>query len=126
MSDTTPGGWPDAARPGYPQNPEQSGYHWLCRKGAPYPAVSVFPVFWDAAEQHFQGVRPLPHEHLDYLGPCHTPAEVAALVEAARRDAFAEARDAASDATQGAVEEMSECSRIKQAVDAAIRARGDA
>jgi len=28
MTDTNPGGWPDAARPGYPANPERDGEEW--------------------------------------------------------------------------------------------------
>jgi hypothetical protein len=29
MTDTNPGGWPDAARPGYPANPERDGEHMM-------------------------------------------------------------------------------------------------
>jgi hypothetical protein len=64
-----------------------------------------------------------------YLGPCHTPAEVAALVEAARR----EEREACAEAAR-CVPIPEDCcafeahGRISAALEACmrIRARGDA
>lgn len=75
---TTPGGWPDAARPGVPMNPERTGPHWLKTDEG-----DLFVGHWDAQDQMWFACDESDH----YLGPCHTPAEVAALVEAARREA---------------------------------------
>lgn len=65
---------------GVPQNPERDGWHWLLRLAGEKPGV----WFWDADAQ---GWRPalLAEDfvkHLTYLGPCLTPAEVAAAVQA--------------------------------------------
>ena len=91
MTDTqNPGGWPDAARPGVPMEPNESRYHWLARKGTSYPGVACFPSFWNAADEDFPGVRDAA-ERFDYLGPCPLPAEVEAEKVAARREALEEA-----------------------------------
>ena len=87
MSDTTPGGWPDAARPGVPMNPERDGWHWV--RWAGYEPGMEFTAFWSSGGwdddwAHLAGDRQA-HRYI-YLGPCHTPAEVAAQIEAARRD----------------------------------------
>ncbi len=92
MSGTIPGGWPD--KPGVPMNLERDGWHWFGWGDREMPA------YWDATKQEWiQGglccggscsaeyaasdtFRP----RIRYLGPCHTPAEVAALVEAARAE----------------------------------------
>ena len=88
MTDTNPGGWPDAARPGYPANPERDG-----------PCVlrdldgAEHDVFWNARHQQYEW------SHDGWLTPAnatefgwrlvkqdrlYTEAEVAALVEAAK------------------------------------------
>jgi hypothetical protein len=68
-----------------------------------------------------------------YLGPCHTPAEVAAQVEAARRDEREANITACRKAVPRAHTYASENADIYRAGDAArdmciaaIRARGDA
>lgn len=79
-----PGGWPDAARPGVPQNSERDGWHWLHHP----EDLRHVPTPWDAAHAAWcsggmhspQGVVDLGYR---YLGPCLTPAEVAAREAAA-------------------------------------------
>lgn len=88
-----PGGWPDAARPGVPMEPNESRYHWLARKGTSYPGVACFPSFWNAADEDFPGVRDAA-ERFDYLGPCLLPSEVAAREAAARREGIEAALNA--------------------------------
>jgi hypothetical protein len=90
--DTIPGGWPDAARPGVPQNPERDGAHWL-QITSPEDSVMIAAT-WEAGLWSYPSVDQdyAPEElarlgdAVRYVAPCHTPAEVAALVEAARRE----------------------------------------
>ena len=144
MTDTNPGGWPDAARPGYPANPERDGEHmmeWTDEHGRVWREVWKWrtdskPPLW--LRPNFTG-GPYGYEpkHLTapiyasirYLGPCHTPAEVAALVEAARR----EEREANAEAARCVPIPEDACAaeahgRISAALEACmrIRARGDA
>jgi hypothetical protein len=89
-------GWPDASKPGVPMNPERDGWHWLEVRGLP-----ARPHFWRHKVLQPDGSGPVGlwldlHDgrsaasmattHL-YLGPCFTPAEVAAR-EAARAEAM--------------------------------------
>jgi hypothetical protein len=85
MTDTSTGGWPDAARPGYPQNPERDGWHWLGDDRRPQPVLwlAEFASWADGTMHSPQSVVGLGFR---YLGPCLLPSEVAAQVEAARRD----------------------------------------
>jgi hypothetical protein len=143
MTDTTPGGWPDAARPGYPLNPERDGWHWLRHEDASFctPVEWRHPCGWVA-----NGVPMLPNEVqkfvvdcCQYLGPCHAPAEVSAQVEAARRDALEEAARVVEAepefpgraplvmwAVPTALTARSICRATKRNAAGAIRARGDA
>jgi hypothetical protein len=137
MTDTTPGGWPDAARPGYPQNPDVERWHWLRRKGS---STAEAWLWTDGYEGEFRwwtdddGDPEDMARQFDYLGPCHTPAEVAALVEAARREERREEREACAQvvlrgqtvllAGIGPVDGYPWDTAAKAA--AAIRARGDA
>lgn len=94
--------WPDMTKPGVPLNPERDGWHWLetaeghllpynwcpageCERGR-WPARWLFDI---EAEIDPRTCR--------YLGPCLTPAEVAAQVAAAaqamREAAKAKARE---------------------------------
>ncbi len=121
-------GWPNPERPGVPANPTESRWHFLVRKHAPFPEVSSFPVYWACCDQAFEGVANNT-DAFNYLGPCLLPAEVAALVEAARREereACAEMVrvwpvDAAAD-----VYSIWEISERDDEIAAAIRARGAA
>jgi hypothetical protein len=83
MTDTNLGGWPDAARPGYPLHPERDNWHWV--NGTPRKWEA-----WDDGGAWIIGdgfLRAADFGHRIYQGPCHTPAEVSAQVEAARREA---------------------------------------
>jgi hypothetical protein len=86
-TDTTPDGWPDAARPVYPKNPEQSGMHLLRSRLTGH----LTGWYWNATTGRFH------HEHITlgrtalleryvYEGPILLPSEVAAQVDAARRE----------------------------------------
>jgi len=97
MSDTTPGGWPDASKPGVPMHPERDGVHWL-QITSPEDSVMIAAT-WEAGLWSYPSVDQdyAPEElarlgdAVRYIGPCHTPAEVAALVAAARREGEAAA-----------------------------------
>jgi hypothetical protein len=99
MTDTTPGGWPDAARPGYPLNPERDGWHWLLWADE---TTRPCPRLWSASQNGWvvwsTGGIAFPSEAIIYcqiyIGPCHTPAEVEARIEAARREGAAKEREA--------------------------------
>jgi hypothetical protein len=141
MTDDTPGGWPDAARPGYPLNPERDGWHWvMMREGVPFRPRACF---WDASRPGWAvpGSAKLREDagpEWRYLAPCHTPAEVSAQVEAARREereACARIFDKHGAASQKLadmrVSEQDNVTWQAHADDmreyaAAIRARGDA
>lgn len=90
MTTPNPNGWPYPDRPGVPLHPEQdTSGHILLVDGE----LDVYR--WVAANQFFvdgRGLWVTPHELTQgvdkYLGRMHTPAEVASLVEAARREAF--------------------------------------
>lgn len=94
MSD--PNGWPDASKPGVPKNPERSCTHrlafpsgehdWLWRAG--------LRPFWVTHTGRLVEPAELPSFRARYLGSCLTPAEVAALVAAARREGAEAMRDA--------------------------------
>jgi hypothetical protein len=85
MSD--PNGWPDPQRPGVPLNPERDGAHMLRRKGAD----RLRQFFWSAGTD-WDAMTPVRAAYdFCYEGPCLAPAEVAARVAEARRDALREA-----------------------------------
>jgi hypothetical protein len=90
MTDTTPGGWPD--KPGVPMNPERDGWHWVRGRA---PNEEPYPMHWSCHPAGFRWWSDIQWrecaaaQHWSYLGPCHTPAEVAAQVEAARREGAA-------------------------------------
>jgi hypothetical protein len=81
MTDQT--GWPDASKPGVPLNPEKSGWHWLsCRHLSNTPT----PHEWVADDGYWVlGEGEEITDGYSYLGPCHTPAEVAAMLAEAER-----------------------------------------
>jgi hypothetical protein len=83
MTDTT---WPDPARPGVPLNSERDGWHWvLVAHGVGHPFPMLWAAdgrMWDAGDAGWvlaEDIAP----RWRYLGPCLTPAEVAARVAAA-------------------------------------------
>jgi hypothetical protein len=95
-----PNGWPDASKPGVPLNPERDGWHWVLQD------TYGFPVRWDAAAEAWHTrTFILPHvfaELRDYLGPCLTPAALAAALVKAKREGMEEAAKIA-DAHAGRV-----------------------
>lgn len=71
-----PGGWPDAARPGVPANPERDGWHWLqFNDDRPIPLAWIAEIdAWASGAAYTpEGVVELGWR---YRGPCLTPAEV--------------------------------------------------
>lgn len=76
--------WP-TDRPGYPLHPERDGWHWL-----KYPEdLRPFPSVWNAELQGWpSGALHSPQGIVDlgfaYLGPCPTPADLDAAVQAER------------------------------------------
>ena len=99
---TDPNGWPDASKPGVPLNSERDGWHWVC--GLPSQWVAELAMW--RGEGGFM-LRPETWRALPYGGPCHTPAEVAALVAAGQeRGVKRAARIArAADDVEGACKE---------------------
>ena len=86
MADTqNPGGWPDAARPGVPEKPERDGWHWLETGRGKALACYWHEQHWTTPVGDF-ALRPELVLDWRYLGPCLTPAEVAAREAAARRE----------------------------------------
>jgi hypothetical protein len=84
-------GWPD--KPGVPLNPERDRWHWRrSSKVGSKPSAT----WWCASERVWQD-GPMTYVTVNiasqdyYLGPCLTPAEVAARVTQAKRDALEEA-----------------------------------
>ncbi len=124
-------GWPDVSKPGMPLNPERDGWHWLHHpedlRPIATPWVAEISAWCSGAAYSPQGVVELGFR---YLGPCLTPAEVAALGKAWRRDgmeeaakiadAFGSAEHAAHDLRAGTFPKKSE---VNVAIAAAIRAR---
>ena len=118
MTDSNPGCWPDASKPGEPANPERTAPHWF-RTPEGHDVIvwrhcEATSMWWD---------RPVQEMGFTYIAPCHTPAEVAALVEAARREGAAKEREACAKIVDCGCETW-DCLLDERA--AAIRARGDA
>lgn len=85
-----PAGWPDPARPGVPLNPERDGWHWVA-----WDPTWPEPAFWDAANREWSQseVSNINTQHAAYLGPCLTPAEVAAREQAAYQQGWGDRED---------------------------------
>lgn len=83
MTDQNAGGWPDPTRPGVPLNPERDGAHRLRHMHAD----QEWDVLWLCGGTWLDGSGSfsIPHAaaFYTYLGPCLTPAEIAAREEAA-------------------------------------------
>jgi hypothetical protein len=76
-------GWPDPSKPGVPLNPERDGWHWVETSLGPGPPKTV-PRPWKAgAGGGWDMTRAWAIRWYRYLGPCLTPAEVAAREAAA-------------------------------------------
>jgi hypothetical protein len=97
---TDPNGWPNSSKPGVPLNPEQFGAHrirwfgddetwlWHPRRNVWINSVGGFHSALDVGSAYGS----------TYLGPCHTPAEVEALVDLAIKSGRLAEREAAYQA----------------------------
>ena len=82
---------------GVPRDPERDGWHWL-RWDTNIPgAREPYAAFWLSGSGGFANLAPCTHTPRLYLGPCHTPAEVAALTSAAWQAGWAAGREAAAE-----------------------------
>jgi hypothetical protein len=73
---------------GRPQNRERDGWHWLqygSDRPAPTPWIAEIGAWANGPAYSPQGIVELGYH---YLGPCHTPAEVAVMVKAQVEDAL--------------------------------------
>jgi hypothetical protein len=91
--------WPDASKPGVPLNPEQDGWHWVDGRTHGLHALKWSSMWRGSAYGWWHGSTSAdtPSEFatlrdLRYLGPCHTPAEVAAMLAAQEASAQDTAR----------------------------------
>jgi hypothetical protein len=139
MTDTNPGGWPDASKPGYPISPGRKGAHVLDagpdRTGKRRRIVALWAYGrWLLGADYCVLARDAAGRGWQYVGPCFAPAEVAALIEAVRREereACAAVADTARlplrEVTGGPMAGLQTFSHEWPVViAAAIRARGDA
>jgi hypothetical protein len=83
--------WPDPNKPGVPENPERNGWHWI----RPILGLGIdAPKNWLSRIERWElsdGTFAFPHEcslRWRYLGPCLTPSEVAARVQASYREGW--------------------------------------
>lgn len=87
---------------GRPEHPERDGWHWVCAAvgiAAPYPMLwSHDGKAWDTGDGWEFCTAPRMTERTRYLGPALLPAEVAALVEQARREGAEAMREACEQA----------------------------
>lgn len=84
MTEQNPGSWPDPQRPGYPQNPERDGWHFLWD----HEDAHGYPFKWEAEFGAWVGQDIIERGTWTYLGPCLLPAEVEAREAAARQEGF--------------------------------------
>jgi hypothetical protein len=132
---TDPNGWPDASKPGVPLNPERDGAHVLDagpdRTGKRRRIVALWNAgSWHLGTDYSVLARDAANWGWRYVGPCHTPAEVAALIEAARR----EEREACAKVAEREMRDLfGDAEEYQQGWNAGIeaavfriRARGDA
>jgi hypothetical protein len=89
---TDQNGWPDASKPGVPMNPERDGWHWVDSRAHGLHALEWNSMWRGSACGWWHGSTSAdtPSEFatlrdLRYLGPCHTPAEVAAMLAKAEQ-----------------------------------------
>jgi hypothetical protein len=75
-------GWPDKTRPGVPLNPERCEWHWI-DNGRQFPAVWLPTAnVWNGDGSNVSA-RTAAKRGWIYIGPCLTPAELAAREAAA-------------------------------------------
>jgi hypothetical protein len=102
MTDTNPGGWPDPAKPGYPISRGRKGAHVLDggpdHTGKRRRIVALWTGgSWHLGTDYSVLARDAAKWGWQYVGPCFTPAEVADLIEAVRR----EEREACAEVAEG-------------------------
>ncbi len=79
--------WPNPDKPGFPLNPERDGWHWLMsleeKEARPYSwtaggedIVGQYQSMWWGTKWSLPDL--LAKDGWRYLGPCHTPADLAA------------------------------------------------
>jgi hypothetical protein len=107
-----PNGWPDPDKPGVPLNPERDGYHWILGWNAT-PFVAEWMADRDAefggCYGWYDGGDDPPGvvaQGWTYLGPCITPAEVAAREAAAYQRGAEAMRAEAADYVEECFLEM--------------------
>jgi hypothetical protein len=113
---TDANGWHGA--PGVPKNPEQTGPHWVAVDPGGTPCVVEWNGFYQGWSEGDSMTPPSVFAETwgCYLGPCHTPAEVAALVAAgqeAMREACAKIVEAHAAAAKRCSEEPDVIYRIR-------------
>jgi len=80
---------------GVPLHPERDGWHWLHER---YSWARPEPVLWCSMPQVWRGrglASAAKQQEVRYIGPCLTPAEVAAREAAARREGIEAAAEIA-------------------------------
>jgi hypothetical protein len=89
------GGWPDAARPGVPLNPERDGVHWIMRI-KDRPEVRRWYANWQGSREGWWEGHSADFDATGYiaktatyLGPCLTPTEVRQVRTTALHEAAA-------------------------------------
>jgi hypothetical protein len=130
---TDQNGWPDASKPGYPISPGRKGAHVLDvepdRTGKRRRIAALWAHGrWLLGADYYVLARDAANWGWQYVGPCYTPAEVAALVEAARREGEGGAFAAGARSMRTTIEiAISQAARNEEvAIAERIRARGGA
>lgn len=73
-------GWRIPLREGFPLHPYRRGYHWIRLSGGGLHAAEWNGVEWNLGRDY---LRPCEAFHAwEYVGPCLTPTEVTAKIEA--------------------------------------------
>jgi hypothetical protein len=85
--------WPNKDKPGYPENPEKAGWHFMNinRPGDGAPR----PFYWCGESWSGNGARPRTPDEIDdddfiYRGPCHSEQD---LIKACKKQRLATAQD---------------------------------
>jgi len=131
MTDTTPGGWPDASKPGWLPDKGTRRRHWLQF----HPRLDARLFWWWPKQQHWapaedgwkeEEIAPDQMAKWRYLGPLLLPSEVSALVAKEREACAATAEREMRELFGDADEYQQGWNAGLEAGAAAIRARGDA
>jgi hypothetical protein len=97
---TAPTGWPDPSRPGVP--PGAGLWRLRAKKaGTEFWYAWDGNLYWREIGRKEAMLPDWIGTHHDLIGPCYTPAEVAALVKAARREEREACEHAAENVADG-------------------------